>query len=217
MVSSNPDKQPLYQVDSTGILVTIKGASGDDLASFVVGKVGPDYQSTYVRDANSNDVILASGFLPPMFDRGSRPWQDRTIFAYEPSELVEVGLSRPSGEVVLSRDGTGAWYVSRPESLACDQNRATRLVRTLAYLKGDGIAGKGYVEGTGLAEADSSVWFKTADGTEERLRYGHMTESGQTYVQREGLSIVFKLVSTRVKATLPDSEELLPKPPPPQE
>jgi hypothetical protein len=214
IISSNPEKQPLYQVDSTGIEVRIEDESGKEIASFIVGKVGPDYQSTYVRDAESNDVVLSPGYLPPIFDRGARPWQDRTIYTYESSELVEVVLTRPSGTVTLSRGEGGAWYISRPESMACDQGRATRLVRTLAYLKGDGIAGRAPVAGSGLADADSSVWFKVADGTEEHLRFGHRSESGQTFVSRQGSEMIFKLVSTRVAATLPGLDELLPQTPP---
>lgn len=215
IISSNPEKQAIYQVDSTGVQVAIEDASGKKMASFVVGKVGPDYQSTYVRDAGSNDVVLSPGYLQPAFDRGERTWQDRTIFAYEPSDLVQVALTRPSGLVMLLRDQGGAWYISQPDSMACDQGRVTRLVRTLAYLKADGIAGRAPVEGSGLADADSSVWFKTADGTEEHLRYGNRSESGQTYVSREGSEMVFKLVSTRVAATLPSLEELMPQAPPP--
>jgi hypothetical protein len=206
-------------VDSTGIRVAIEDDSGDDLASFIIGKVGPDYQSTYVRDARSNEVVLSAGYLPPAFDRGDRPWQDRTIFDYEPSDLLKIVLTRPSGLVTLSRGEGGTWYISEPESMACDQGRATRLARTLAYLRGDGIAGRSPVAGSGLAEADSSVWFRTIDGTEEHLRFGNRSESGQTYVHREGSEMVFKLVPTRVATVLPGLEELKPQNPegtPPQ-
>ena len=215
IVSSNPEKQSIYQVDSTGIQVAIGDASGKDVASFIIGKVGPDYQSTYVRDTKSNDVVLSAGYLPPIFDRGDRSWQDRTIFTYEPSDLLEMVLTRPSGLITLLRGDGGTWYISRPESMACDQGRATRLARTLAYLKGDGIAGRAPVAGSGLAEADSSVWFKTVDGTEEHLRFGDRSESGQTYVSQEGSEMVFKLVPTRVTAMLPGLEELMPQAPPP--
>jgi len=213
IVSSNPEKQSIYQVDSTGIQVAIEDASGEDVASFIIGKVGPDYQSTYVRDIKSNDVVLSSGYLPPIFDRGDRTWQERTIFTYEPSDLLEMVLTRPSGLITVSRGEGGAWYISKPESMACDQGRATRLARTLAYLKGDGIAGRAPVAGSGLAEADSSVWFKTTDGTEEHLRFGNRSESGQTYVLREGSEMVIKLVPTRVATMLPGLEELKPQAP----
>jgi len=168
-----------------------------------------------VRDAKSDDVVLASGYLPPIFDRGDRSWQDRIIFTYEPSDLFEMVLTRPSGLITVLRGDAGTWYISKPESMACDQGRATRLARTLAYLKGDGIVGRAPVAGSGLADADSSVWFKTMDGTEEHLRFGNRSESGQTYVSREGSEIVFKLVPTRVAATLPGLEELMPQAPPP--
>ena len=208
IVSSNPEKQSLYQVDSTGVLVTIEDAGGKALASFIVGKVGPDYQSTYVRGGGSDEVVLAAGYLPPAFDRGKRSWQDKTIFSLEPADMVEVGISRPAERFSLVRDRAGQWYISQPESIACDQNTVTRLVRILAYLRCDELAGRAPVPESGLAQADSSVWLKTAGGSEERLLFGNETESKQIYAAREGSNMVYLLASHRVEAMLPGLEEL---------
>lgn len=208
IISSNPEKQWLYQVDSTGVMVTIEDAESKALASFIVGKVGPDYQSTYVRDAGSDEVVLAAGYLAPAFDRGKRSWQDKTVFAYEPADIVGIEILRPDERFSLARDSAGQWYMSQPESTACDQNVVTRLVRALASLRCDDFAGRAPVPESGLAEADSSVWFKTAGGIEERLVFGHETEPKQVYAAKAGSDMVFLLAAYRVERMLPGVEEL---------
>jgi hypothetical protein len=79
VVSSNPAKQALFQVDSTGTLVKFSG-KGALLAAFRLGKTGPAYTETYVRRENSNEVFLAEGMPGYMFTRQTRDWRDKTIF-----------------------------------------------------------------------------------------------------------------------------------------
>jgi hypothetical protein len=209
MISSNPEKRALYQVDSTGVFVTFHDAGGDTLVRFVVGKRGPDYQSTYVRDVASGDVVLAPGYLPPVFDRGKRTWQDRTVYSLEPDAVTEITIRRPGETLALRRDSAGEWFVSEPESAACNRDRMTRLVRSLAYLRGDELAGRMPVPASGLSEPDSSIGFGTADGLREELFFGNRNEDDRTFAKRADSEIVYLLSSHKVGAMLPRLQELL--------
>jgi len=79
VVSSNPAKQALFQVDSTGTSVKFLG-KGATLAAIRVGKPGPAYTETYVRRESDNEVYLAEGMLGYLFARQARDWRDKTIF-----------------------------------------------------------------------------------------------------------------------------------------
>lgn len=207
-ISSNPEKQALYQVDSAGVQVAVEDARGRSIAAFVVGKVGPDYQSTYVRDAESDDVVLVPSYLTPAFERGTRTWQDLTVYDLEPQEIAEIRLTRPGETVVLDRDQSGAWYISEPESAACDKGRVSRLVKSLAYLRADYIAGRAPVEGSGVDAPDSSLWFRTAGGVEDELLFGGRDENNRTYFRRKASDLVYILASHRIDSLLPGLREL---------
>jgi hypothetical protein len=209
IISSNPDKQALYQVDSMGVFVTIQDAGGDTLVRFVVGKPGPDYRSTYVRDFASNDVVLASGYLRPVFDRGKRTWQDRTVFSAEPDAILEMEITRPGEAFTLAMNDAGEWFISRPESASCDQAAANRLVRTLAYLRADDLAGRMPLPASGLAGSDSSVAFRTVAGIREVLLFGNQVEERRTYAKRAESDIVYLLATHRVGTLLPRLADLL--------
>jgi hypothetical protein len=197
-ISSNPEKQALYQVDSTGIEVNIEGTDGTSIASFVIGKVGPDYQSTYVKDGTSDNVILAPSYLPPVFERGTRTWQDLTLYRFEPQEIVEIRITRPGETVVLERDQAAAWYISEPESAACDKNEVSRLVRLLSYLRADYVAGRAPVEGSGVDAPDSSLWFRTTGGVEEEVVFGNRDENKRTYLKRGASDLIYLMATPRV-------------------
>jgi hypothetical protein len=204
VVSKNPEKQAIYQVDTTGTEVKVEDATGVALASFIIGKVGPDYQSTFVRSAASDEVVLTPGYLAGTFERGTRTWQDLAVFALEPGNISEIVLSRPAETIGLARDGTGQWYITRPESAACDQNRVQKLARTLAYLRSDEIIGRMPVEGAGLDQPDSLVWFRLADGTEESLLFGDAAGGQSVYAKRQTDNVVYRLPTYRIHSLLPE-------------
>jgi hypothetical protein len=87
VVSSNPQKQQLFQVDSAGTLVRVfeHGTQG---AAFHVGKPG----ASYVRREGSNDVYLADGLLTYTFAKSVNEWRDKTIFKSEPDRITNVRL-----------------------------------------------------------------------------------------------------------------------------
>lgn len=79
IVSSNPQKQSVFQVDSTATLVRVF-EKGTEKAAFRIGKLGSTYTETYVRREGSNDVYIADGMLTYVFSKPVRDWRDKTIF-----------------------------------------------------------------------------------------------------------------------------------------
>ncbi|MFZ1948333.1 MAG: DUF4340 domain-containing protein [bacterium] len=225
-ISSNPQKRSQYQVDSSGVAVTVEGEAGKVLAAFVAGKMGPDFQSTYIRDAGSGDVVLAQGYLAPVFNRGSRSWQDRRIFRAEPKDITELGVAKPGGAFALRRSGD-QWYAgstgstgstggpagragASADSLKCDPAKVSRVARALAYLRCDDFAGRVAEPGWGLESPGSSVWFKTSAGEEHRLLVGNDSGDGRYYATRGEGGPVYLITAANAKTLLPDLAELLP-------
>jgi hypothetical protein len=86
VVSDNPQKQGLFQVDSTGTLVRVF-ENGSEKTSFLIGKPSSSYAETYVRRAGSDDVYLAQGVLTYTFNRPVRDWRDKIIFKAEQENM----------------------------------------------------------------------------------------------------------------------------------
>ncbi len=92
LVSGNPQKQGVFQVDSTGTLVRIS-TGGEERAAFRIGKAGPTYTETYVRREGSNDVYLADGMLLQVFVRQPRDWRDKAILRMPQQSIKSVRYS----------------------------------------------------------------------------------------------------------------------------
>jgi hypothetical protein len=101
MVSSNPQKQGVFQVDSTGTLVRIS-TGGEERAAFRIGKGGPSYTETYVRREGSDDVYLADGMLLHVFVRQPRDWRDKAILRLPQESIKTVRYSYGDTTFVLA-------------------------------------------------------------------------------------------------------------------
>ncbi len=212
VVSTNPAKQSIYQVDSSGIWVRIEDGNGGDLASFVVGKTGPDYTSTYVRKASSNEVILFPQYLHAIFERGSRPWEDLALWHCDAGNVDQVEIARPHGKIVVSKDSEGNWYLSEPESMACDNDRVSRIIRTLCYLRADEIVGRKSTGDIDFSSADSSAAFRLKGGNTERLLIGGMDEKNRILVMVDGGDAIYAIPEYKVKTIMAKLAELKLKP-----
>jgi hypothetical protein len=78
LVSTNPGKQGVFQVDSLGTRVLVY-EHGTLKAGFVIGKPGPSWTETYVRRDGSTDVYLGEGPLSYLYAKSLKDWRDRTI------------------------------------------------------------------------------------------------------------------------------------------
>ena len=86
LVSTNPEKQGVFQVDSLGVHVTVF-ERGTAKTGFVLGKPGPSWTETYVRRDGSTDVYLGEGPLTYLFSKPLSDWRERTILR-EPAGAI---------------------------------------------------------------------------------------------------------------------------------
>jgi hypothetical protein len=89
LVSSNPQKQSVFQVDSLSTLVRFS-RQGNTVAAFRLGKNDQSWSGTFVRLEGSNDVYLVQGVLGYVFEKGVKDWRNRTIFAAPQQSIQSV-------------------------------------------------------------------------------------------------------------------------------
>lgn len=77
IVSMNPDNHSSYQVGPDGLHV--RGLDKDDNPIFdvVIGKNGPDFMSSYIRDASDNKVYLVKKSLMGVFSPHPDDWIEK--------------------------------------------------------------------------------------------------------------------------------------------
>jgi hypothetical protein len=132
VVSSNADKHGLFEVDSTGTMVTIF-ENGAQKASVVVGKSGPAFSDNYARLASSNDVLLVSGGQSFVFNKALKEWRDRTIFAAPKETITSVAFQYGDTSFTLAFKDS-AWIIDND---AADDATVQSFLTSLSKVEAD--------------------------------------------------------------------------------
>lgn len=132
LVSSNPSKQAVFQVDSTATLVKVF-EKGNERAAFRVGKPGTSFTETYVRAEGSNDVYLANEVLTYIFSKTLKDWRDKTIFKMEKDNIKDVRFHYGDTTFNIARQDSN-WLV---DGLPGSQTNVSAVIASLSNFTAD--------------------------------------------------------------------------------
>lgn len=132
VVSNKPEKQSVFQVDSTGTQVKIF-EKGMEKVAFVVGKPTSSYSEMYARRSGSNDVLIVSGAPLHVFSRPANQWRDKTIFSTSRDNIKEVRYQYGDTTVVLAFKDS-IWTIGKDTALA---EAVSNLLSSLSSVQAD--------------------------------------------------------------------------------
>jgi LysM repeat protein len=135
LISSNPEKANLFQVDSMGTRLTVSDRSGHT-ASVIIGKMGPSYAEVYFRMPNSKDVYLAEGLDTWTLNKDLKDWRDHTINSLPAETFKEVSYTIGPKQYTFEHDSTG-W---KTNGATVASTEISPLVNTLSSLRADDFA-----------------------------------------------------------------------------
>lgn len=136
IISSNAEKQMLFQVD------TLLGhklefyRDGQSLGNLIVGKAGSDMRSTYVRKPESNDVYLAQVSLSRLLERPARGFRDKIVSPLDTSTILTVEVTSSDSKYSLVRVDSIWTVMSDTEpTFVADHMKVLQLVGLLGNLR----------------------------------------------------------------------------------
>ena len=215
-VSTNPEKQSEFEVDSTGVEAKLMDANDKLLVHLFVGKITPGFLSSYVRAAASNDVYVAQGSLQSVFNKGTRTWKDRTIFDFNKGIATQLNISSSEETIELRLDENGIWQMLKPVAATANTTEVDNLLTTLSGLNTDDFAeANDDLAAYGLDVPQSTISAVLNDGTTATLHIGK-EEEGKLYVKRDDTETVFRLFKSNVDRLIKKSDTLKAAEPPPE-
>ena len=132
LISSNPEKQYLFQVDTAGTKLTITNRAGKS-ASIILGKMGPSFSDIYFRLPGTNDVYLGQGIDSWLISKEVKDWRDKTIFS-QPSETIkDLAYQVGNKHYDFHRDTSG-W---KSETKSFDPGSMNTALNALASLRAE--------------------------------------------------------------------------------
>ncbi|MFN0158974.1 MAG: DUF4340 domain-containing protein [Bacteroidota bacterium] len=105
LVSSNPDRQQIFEVDDQGTNVAFVNDDGKSIA-LIVGKSAPTPGAAFVRTPLSDTVYLAQGLTQSLLNWDLRDWRQRVIYAVPGDSLTAFNIKNGSRTFSLRREGS---------------------------------------------------------------------------------------------------------------
>jgi hypothetical protein len=197
LVSSNPEKRALFQVDSSGTLVRVF-ERGTEKAAFRVGKTGSTYTETYVRREDADDVYLAGSLLGYTFNRQPREWRNRALVNLARESVASVGFRYSDTTFSLAlRDSL--WQVDGRPALS---SAVEGFLTSLASLQADDFIDSAVVPLPPL------VAMLDVDGSQIRF---HRDPGGEAYVvQTSAAPQLYTLQPWRASGVLKRKKDFMP-------
>jgi len=212
LASRKKDKHSLFEVnEGMGIEVTLFGPEKKELARFFIGKSGPDFLSTYVRKADSNDVYLYGDYLRGDFDKPTNNWRDKTILAFNPNEVVTLTISKLKEKetIVLTKDTQGNWQLEEPISSLAENQPIEKLLSALGNLKASGFVDEEKeLKDSGIDDPTSQITVRLKDNQKKTLMIGNKKARGQYYAKNEEKKYLFLLDQNTVEELAPKVKDL---------
>jgi hypothetical protein len=180
-ISTNPEKQHLFQVDSTGTFVTVTDRSGK-MTQFILGKMGPSFTEVYFRMPDSKDVYLAEGMDSWSVNRDVREWRDKTILLVPAESVKELTYTIGGKQYAFQRDSSG-W---KSGDRTVESSVISPPLSTLSMLRADDFLDDGVTEKT--APITIAVhWIETTT----LMLYPRLPDSSKYVVQSSTSSQLF--------------------------
>jgi len=196
LVSTNPQKQIFFQVDTlTGTTLNLL-SQGKIVASFVVGKMTTDYTHTYVRKRDSDEVWSAKGFISRIIQRRIDQWRDKAILELNPEKIQVIEFNKSKGSFRLTKADTIWQFSPSPytESLDAKQDEVTDFVERIANLRTDGFALLTDIVELDFKKFALQLRVTLDDGSEEILTIAQKSKEDTRYfVEKQGEETIFIL------------------------
>jgi hypothetical protein len=204
IISSNPDKQMIFQVDTlTGNRVTFY-RDANELASIIIGKMGADNQSTYVRKPESKDVYTAKGNFVRFLNRPASGYRDKTLLTVDTTQIATISFKSKDIDYRIGRQDS-LWRIvpTKGESANANPQKMSNLLRQLAQVRWNNSVPEGDTARPNFLQPTVAVDISMMDGSTRSLRFVEQgaSENKTYYVQSpsgDETFIVYEYVVTNL-------------------
>jgi len=201
IASRNAEKQANFQVDDLGIKIKAWNKE-KQVIDVIIGKQGPSFTTTYVRNANSNNTYLLNKNIQSIFSLEN--WRDKRIWIFDPATVSSVNWKYEETEVsLIKKDGT--WQQISPITKESSNEIIDSILVELSSLYAIDIIEDITKEEVGLSEINQDIRIELVfeSGQIDALIIGRkIQDTEEYYISRENSNIVWTVDSWTVENSL---------------
>ena len=195
LISSNPEKQKIFEVDSAnGNFIEVTDLSGKLAGSFIIGKSGPDYNSNYIRTIGSNDVFIARGGIRNALFSDLKRWRDKSILKFDKSTAKGITLAKKdSAMITLAQSDTGnPWKIIEPINSPAKTEEVDGILNKLSTLNASDFQDEVLEDSAmGFDNPELGVTVSFKNGSSRNILFGKKNEDKKYWIKTDGKEQIF--------------------------
>lgn len=215
LVSQNPEKQSIFEVDSTGTYIEILDADSSAYVQLWIGKSATTYSTNYVRPEGSDNVYVVGQRIKNQFDRAWRGLRDMYIVRVPREEVNRIEVTRHDSLLSYELQDDDSWLLTSPKEGKVTAHYSSRILNTVSNFRGAEIVAADTVD-TGFDTPFLKIVVIKKDGSDRAILIGNESETeGRRYAKLDGRGWVYEIGKPRIETLMKPLDEILEPPPEP--
>lgn len=211
LVSENPEKQSLFEVDSTsGVYVEVWKSGDNSAGALRIGKSGPDWNSNYIRMMGNNSVYAVPGGLRNTLYSDLNRWREKRIVRFESSAASQIALVKRDGSGITLEKKDDGWSITNPIQHKAAEDKVNGIIHLLSSLRAaDFVYDKPEESVSGLEKPALTVTVLLNGGAQRTVLIGNIKEeSSQHWAKVDDKEEIFLIASHDMETLTTDVEAL---------
>ncbi len=199
IVGTNPKDFSLYQVEEeNGLFIRAYNEKGKKLVDLIVGKMGPDFSSNYVRINGKNEIVLIEKYIRGDFPMYKGTWIDKRITNFKGEDVVKVSYNFGDNFVILKKNGK---YYFENDTTKLDSIRTVGYIRMIGNLFAMDIIDTISPKEAGFFEPQGTIEVEMKDGSYNSIIFGNLGNEVY-YVTNKNKKHVYTLTKSYVETAI---------------
>lgn len=195
LISENPEKQSIFQVDTVkGLTVQIADNSGKQIGTVIIGKSGADYSSHYVRAKGSNSVYMAGGSIKYSFFTDIKQWRNKSILKFDKSTAKGITLAKFDGDMITlaQADSGNPWQILQPINSPAKTDAVEAIIDKLCKLNATDFQDETLADtAMGFDKPELGVTISFKNGSSRNIMFGKKNSDKKYWVKTDGKEQIY--------------------------
>jgi len=187
VVSENKDKKNEFQTDQSGIQVKLFQGE-DEVKNFIIGKIGPDFNSSYISKPDTDKTYLLKVNLFSPFNQAE--WRDKIIFFSDKEKITRIRFQYPTREFTIEKKDD-KWQGTIPYGFTVSLEKIEEILNIMSELDAVSIPEQDFSK-SGL-DQHLAIVQAIGEGINNTIMIGTVNENDLYYAKKSSSDNLYSI------------------------
>lgn len=182
VITTNEEKYVDYQLDKANSKnLLLIDSKENTFVNIIVGKVGPDYKSSYIRLEGKKEVFLGNCNFNALIKNRVNDWRDKTLWTIDENNISSFDLIKGGEKFSFVKEGDIWKLLYEGGTINAKESMVRDIINKVKSLSCADFEDKKNISDVGLDNPKKELILNLSDGFKKRLLVGNEKGKNQFY------------------------------------